>query len=99
MASDVLHRAIRELLLLHKRSQTRRIVVASELGADGSVAFHVKSVDAGEMARQPCAQELDAIALWDVDQRLRQVGAYLEIRSDAGVCASVVFPGQLLIPR
>ena len=95
VAADVLHRAIRELLLLHKRTLTRRIVVASELRADGSVAFHVRSVDAGAMGHHASALELDAVALWDVDQRLRDVGAYLEFRGHQ----SVVFPAQLFIPR
>lgn len=94
VAADVLHRAIRELLLLHKRTLAPRIVVASELRADGSVAFHVRSVDAGGMGHHASALELDAVALWDVDQRLRDVGAYLEFRGHP----SVVFPEPLIVP-
>ena len=93
MAADVLHRAIRELLILHKRTRAPQIVVASERRADGSVAFHVRSVEGDGKVRQ--ASALDAVALWDVDQSLRAVGAYLEF----GGHPSVVFPGQLVIPR
>jgi signal transduction histidine kinase len=99
MALDVLYRAIRELLVLHKRAQTREILVASELRADGSVAFHVRDVGSDASGGRTPALELDSLALWDVDQRLREVGAYLEVTGELGLCASVVFPGQLVIAR
>jgi len=98
VAGDVLYRTLRELYVLYKRAQTRRIVVASELREDGAVAFHVSFDSEGAQPRiSPL--ECDAVALWDIDQRLREVGAYLELRNDPGICTSVVFPRQLVVPR
>ena len=98
VAGDVLYRTLRELYVLYKRAQTRRIVVASELREDGSVAFHVSFDSEGTQPRiSPL--ECDAVALWDIDQRLREVGAYLELSSEPGICTSVVFPRQLVVPR
>ena len=96
-AAEVLYRTIRELFGLYKRAQTRRIVVASESREDGSVAFHV-SFDLEGAAPRSSPLECDAVALWDIDQRLREVGAYLELRA-AGVCTSAVFPERLFIVR
>jgi signal transduction histidine kinase len=98
VAADVLYRTIRELFALYKRAQTRRIVVTSELREDGSVAFHVTFASEGAAPRVS-PLERDAVALWDIDQRLREVGAYLELRTEAGVCTSAVFPEQLFIVR
>jgi signal transduction histidine kinase len=98
VADDVLYRTIRELFVVYKRAQTRRIVGTSELREDGSVAFHVSfGSDSAEPRVSPL--EYDAVALWDIDQRLREVGAYLELRTEPGICTSVVFPGQLVILR
>ena len=83
--------------MLYKRAQTRRIVITSELRDDGSVAFHVSFGSHAERRVSPV--ESNSVALWDIDQRLREVGAYLEIRTEPGVCTSVVFPRQLVIFR
>jgi signal transduction histidine kinase len=90
-AGDVLHRTIRALFVLCKRARTRRIVIASELREDRSVAFHV-TFNADAAAPRVSPLECDAVALWDIDQRLRSVGAYLELRTEPGMCTSVVFP-------
>jgi hypothetical protein len=97
VSADVLHRTIRELFVLYKRAQTRRIVITSELRDDGSVAFHVSFGSDAERRVSPV--ESNSVALWDIDQRLREVGAYLEIRTEPGICTSVVFPRQLIIFR
>jgi hypothetical protein len=93
VSADVLHRTIRCLFVLYKRAQTRRIVITSELRDDGSVAFHV-SFGSDTAERRVSPLESDSVALWDIDQRLREVGAYLEIRTEPGICTSVVFPRQ-----
>jgi signal transduction histidine kinase len=94
-AGDVLHRTIRALFVLYKRARTQRIVIASELREDRSVAFHV-SFDSDAAAPRVSPLECDSVALWDIDQRLRSVGAYLELRTDSGICTSVVFPKRRL---
>jgi len=99
MAADTLCRAVRELLALHKHAQASRIAVRSELRDDGSVVFHVKDDSDGayEGERVSSPLEREGVALWNIDCGLREVGAYLEIRSGHKACASVVFPGQLLV--
>jgi signal transduction histidine kinase len=93
-AGAVLYRTVRELFVLCRRARTRRIVVASELRDDGSVAFHVKC-GPKRANTGTSSVEGDVVALWDIDQRLREVDAYLELGDDAGVCPTVVFPQQL----
>jgi signal transduction histidine kinase len=95
--ADTLCRAVRELLALHKHAQASRVVVRSELREDGSVVFHVK--DDSDSADEDVAPPLesDGVALWNIDCGLREVGAYLEVRPGRKSCASVVFPGQLLV--
>lgn len=97
--ADTLCRAVRELLALHKQAQASRIVVRSELRDDGSVAFHVKDDSEGADGAERVASPLerDGVALWNIDSGLREVGAYLEVRPGYKACASVVFPGQLLV--
>ena len=82
VAGDVLYRTIRELYVLYKRAQTRRIVVASELRDDGSVAFHV-SFDSG--GAQPVSRRSSATPSRSGTSinALREVGAYLELRNGA----------------
>lgn len=100
-AADTLCRAVRELLALHKHAKATRIVVRSELRDDGSVVFHVRDdgdddADAGD-DRVASPLEREGVALWNIDCGLREVGAYLEIRSGHKACASVVFPGQSIV--
>jgi signal transduction histidine kinase len=97
--ADTLVRAVRELLALQKQARANRIVVASELREDGSVVFHVKDESCGSdvAAHAPSPLERDGVALWNIDRVLREVGAYLEIQAEPRACASVVFPGQLLV--
>jgi signal transduction histidine kinase len=97
--ADSLCRAVRELLALHKHAQASRIVVRSELREDGSVVFHVTDDSDGADARDRFASPLEreGVALWNIDCGLREVGAYLEVRSGHKAGASVVFPGRSLV--
>jgi signal transduction histidine kinase len=99
--ADVLYQSIRELLTLYKqRLQITEIVISSELRPDGSVVFHVED-GAAARARGTGDPDLaqDGVALWNIDQRLRESGAYLELKREVVSCASVVFPGRLLVVR
>jgi hypothetical protein len=92
--AEVLCRATRELLGLHKQAQATQIEVSSERRADGAVAVNIRNVDAESAQRcgTESALERDNIGLWSIDQRLREAGAYLEINRTPGVCASIVVP-------
>ena len=84
-----LYQAVRELLALMRRQVDTGLQVSSEVRADGSLAFNVT----GDGASLAASLDHDRVHLWGIDQRLREVGAYLEIVADPG-CASVVLPGQ-----
>ena len=92
--ADVLHQAVRELLALMRRQAKTGFQVSSEVRDDGALALSVTS-DGGSLA---ASLDHDRVHLWGIDQRLREVGAYLEIVADLG-CASVVLPGQLVLVR
>jgi signal transduction histidine kinase len=92
--ADAVYQSIRELLTLYKRrAQTTEIEISSELRPDGSVAFHV-----GDSSTAPGVADAqaprDEVALWNIDQRLRDCGAYLELPRELGSWASVVLPGR-----
>jgi signal transduction histidine kinase len=94
--ADAVYQSVRELLTLYKRrAQTTEIEISSELRPDGSVAFHV-----GDSTAPPAPGIVDAqvprdeVALWNIDRRLRDCGAYLELPRELGSWASVVLPGR-----
>ena len=87
---------LRELLTLYKRrAQTAQIEISSELRPDGSVAFHVGDGTAPAAPGIVDSQApRDEVAFWNIDQRLRDSGAYLELPRELGSWASVVLPGR-----
>jgi signal transduction histidine kinase len=92
--ADVLYQAVRELLALMRRQAKTGFQVSSEVRDDGALALTVTS-DGASLA---ASLDHDRVHLWGIDQRLREVGAYLEVIADPGR-ASVVLPGQLLLVR
>jgi signal transduction histidine kinase len=63
--------------------------------ADGSVIFTVKDDGIGISAPENIRPLEDgAFGLWSINQRLQEIGAFLELTNDAGLCARVVLPPQ-----
>jgi signal transduction histidine kinase len=92
--AEVLYQALRELLSVVRRYVRTSLELSSTIRDDGALALSFATTDA------PLAECLndDRVRLWAVDQRLREVGAYLEVVADAGRL-SVVLPGQAVLVR
>lgn len=96
---DILFRAVRELLTnVRRHSHAKHVEVSSSIGADGSITLTVKDDGIGlpPGGRRQSALETGAVGLSSIDLRLREVGAHVEIESDAGVCARLVLPAHLV---
>ena len=93
-AAEVLFQALRELMSVVRRHVRDGIEVSSAIRDDGALALTVVTTGVPLAA---CLDD-DRIRLWGVDQRLREIGAYLEVVVDAG-CLTVVLPGQAILAR
>ena len=99
--SDVLYRAVRELLTnVRQHARATRVAVSSAQSRDGSILITVADNGVGfpEHWRHSSPFSADAgIGLWTVDQRLREFDAYLDIHStQQGSRVTVVLPTNLL---
>ena len=99
--SDVLYRAVRELLAnVRQHSRATRVAVSSARARDGSILLTVADNGVGfpEHWRHSNPFSADTgVGLWSVDQRLREFDAYLDIHSTKqGSRVSVVLPTSLL---
>ncbi len=94
--ADAAYQAIRELLTLYmRRIHAAEIEISSELRLDGSIVFHVGNGAAARARGMVDSYVLpDDIALSNIDRRLRDCEAYLELQREAAAWASVVFPGR-----
>lgn len=93
-AAEVLFQALRELLSVVRRHVRASLEVSSAIRDDGALALCVTSPEAPLAA---CLND-DRVRLWGVDQRLREIGAYLEVVVEAGRFC-VVLPGQAILVR
>jgi len=91
-AAEVLYQALRELLFVIRRHVRASLEVTSAIRDDGALALSVTSPG---VPLATCLND-DRIRLWGVDQRLREIGAYLEVVVEAGRL-SVVLPGQAIL--
>jgi signal transduction histidine kinase len=97
--SEVLFRAVRELLTnIRKHSRASKAEILSTVLDDGSIVFTVRDDGVGLGTTSGADPRFDkrGLGLWSIDLHLREVGAFMEIDSDAGVCASIVLPGRLI---
>jgi signal transduction histidine kinase len=97
--SEVLFRAVRELLTnVRKHSRAKKAEILSTVLDDGSVVITVKDDGVGLSATSGADPRFDkrGLGLWSIDLHLREIGAFMEIDSDSGVCASIVLPGKLV---
>jgi signal transduction histidine kinase len=93
-AAEVLYQALRELLSVIRRHVRASLEVSSAIRDDGALALSVTSPGVPLAA---CLND-DRIRLWGVDQRLREIGAHLEVVVE-GARLSVVLPGQAILVR
>jgi signal transduction histidine kinase len=96
---EVLFRAVRELLTnVRKHARAKRADLSSTVLDDGSIVFTLRDDGVGMGATEGDDPRFDngGLGLWSIDLHLREIGAFMEIESDSGVCASIVFPGKLV---
>jgi signal transduction histidine kinase len=97
--AEVLFRAVRELLTnVRKHARAKRAELSSTVLDDGSIVFTLRDDGVGMGATEADDPRFDngGLGLWSIDLHLREIGAFMEIESDSGVCASIVLPGKLL---
>ena len=96
---EVLFRAVRELLTnVRKHARAKKAELSSTVLDDGSIVFTLRDDGVGMGSTHDDDPRFDnvGLGLWSIDVHLREIGAFLEIESDSGVCASIVLPGKLV---
>jgi signal transduction histidine kinase len=99
--AEVVFRTVRELLTnVRQHAQARRVTVSSTLRRDGAVAVTVADDGIGLPAHRRRGNPFDesgGIGLWSIDQRLRELGAVLDVdaASGQGTRATVIIPAEL----
>lgn len=93
-AAEVLYQAVRELMSVVRRHVRASLEVSSAIRDDGALVLCVTSPGVPLAA---CLND-DRVRLWGVDQRLREIGAYLEVVVEAG-SLSVVLPSRAIRVR
>jgi signal transduction histidine kinase len=94
--AEILLRVIAELLTnVRKHACANSVEVSSSVRADGSVVFLVKDDGIGLAAPERIRPLEDGtFGLWSVRQRLQEIGAFMELANDGGLCVRVVLPAQ-----
>jgi signal transduction histidine kinase len=93
-AAEVLLRVIAELLTnVRKHACANSVEVSSTVRADGSVVVTVKDDGIGLTAPEQIRPLEDGtFGLWSIKQRLQEIGGFMELENDAGLCARVIVP-------
>jgi signal transduction histidine kinase len=95
---DIVFRAVRELLTnVRQHARATSVRVTSHERSDG-VAITVSDDGVGLPPDGPRRNPaVDGVfGLWSIEQRLREIGAKLEIESGSGTRVTLVLPGRLL---
>jgi len=92
--AEILLRVIGELLTnVRKHSCANSVEVSSAVRSDGAVVFTVKDDGIGLSAPERIRPLEDGtFGLWSIKQRLQEIGAFMELTNDAGLCARVILP-------
>jgi signal transduction histidine kinase len=98
LTNEILLRVIAELLTnVRKHACANSVEVSSAVRADGSIVFSVKDDGIGLAAPERIRPLEDgAFGLWSIKQRLLEIGAFMELENDGGLCARVILPA---LPR
>lgn len=100
--SEVVFRTVSELLTnVRRHAQAKRVQISSTGRRDGSIGITVADDGIGlppHRRRGNPLAESGGIGLWSIDQRLRELGAVLDIEASAGrgTRAMVILPGKLV---
>ena len=99
--AEVLLRVLGELLTnVRKHACANSVEVSSLMRSDGAVVFTVKDDGIGLAAPDRIRPLEDGtFGLWSIKQRLQDIGAFMELTNDAGLCARVILPAQPRTPR
>jgi signal transduction histidine kinase len=92
--AEILLRVIAELLTnVRKHACANSVEVSSSVRADGSVAVVIKDDGIGLAAPERIRPLEDGtFGLWSIKQRLQEIGGFMELENDAGLCARVIVP-------
>ncbi len=92
--AEILLRVIGELLTnVRKHACANSVEVSSAVRSDGAIVFTVKDDGIGLSAPERIRPLEDGtFGLWSVKQRLQEIGAFMELTNDAGLCARVILP-------
>ncbi|MEO8464673.1 MAG: ATP-binding protein [Gammaproteobacteria bacterium] len=96
-ASEILLRVLGELLTnVRKHACANSVEVSSTVRSDGAIVFTVKDDGIGLAAPQRIRPLEDGtFGLWSIKQRLQEIGAFMELTNEAGLCARVIVPPHL----
>jgi signal transduction histidine kinase len=99
-SAEILLRVIGELLTnVRKHACANSVEVSSAVRSDGAVVFTVKDDGIGLCAPERIRPLEDGtFGLWSVKQRLQEIGAFMELTNDTGLCARVILPPQPRTP-
>jgi signal transduction histidine kinase len=94
--AEILLRVIAELLTnVRKHACANSVEVSSSVRADGSVVVVIKDDGIGLAALDRIRPLEDgAFGLWSIKQRLQEIGGFMELENDGGLCARVILPLQ-----
>ncbi len=92
--AEILLRVLGELLTnVRKHACANSVEVSSAVRPDGAVVFTVKDDGIGLAAPERIRPLEDGtFGLWSIKQRLQEIGAFMELTNDAGLCARVILP-------
>jgi signal transduction histidine kinase len=96
-AAEILLRVVAELLTnVRKHACANSVEVSSCVQANGSVVVVVKDDGIGLAAPDRIRPLEDGtFGLWSIKQRLREIGGFMELTNDGGLCARVMLPPEV----
>ena len=99
--AEILLRVLGELLTnVRKHACANSVEVSSAVRSDGAVVFTVKDDGIGLAAPERIRPLEDGtFGLWSIRQRLQEIGAFMELTNESGLCARVILPPQPRAPR